>query len=1454
METFSITSGTGETWTLVSASNFFDPGTSTDGNPVPYVFPAPIPEGPMNNYSIDGIRVEGAPWSIVVNNGVMDIPFNSTYTCSYPDTMIYGDLGNCIGTFDNYYIDIPDANLVSVQWSLPGGGGSIRSADDEKSVEILWGATPGVYQLSVDVDVFTIGGPMSSDRCMFTTTVDVEVVSEPIISLACNNELNLSLSGLCELEVTPSMFLEGMELPESSYDVIIRDIEADTIIGGRMLNNDYVGKLLEVKIQHECSFNSCWGFLLVEDKAAPPLLCGPDVTIDCDMLQDPSVTGFPVPPTAIVTPIDNDTYLVENYDPCGDATLTYRDERTEGLCAGPYSAVITRTWYITDDNGNINSCSSVINVNRALFEDIVFPENWDDATGPNPSLEACGGWEMTEKGTPAPSVTGSPTGVDCLNASVEFEDIVIEKCDESNIDKTFKVLRRWTVVDHCTSRDSVHVQYISVLDRTDPVVTVPAEIIVNTTLHSCAAQIHVPAPEVEECSKWDYAVSYRLKDGDGNPIGNPIIDDIWWTGDHYVIENIPADEEEIWVIYTVYDICGNVTEEVSEIVIIDNEEPVPVCDQYSYVALNEEGIAWVGTSTFDDGSWDNCGIALMEVRRMESSACGEVSAWSSKVKFCCADIGNTVMVALRVTDYAGNSNSCMVEVQVQDNHNPEWIFCPADQNVDCDIALGDYTQFGMATARDNCGAVVTVTNRPILNTCGLGRIERTFTAVDDAGNSISKTQMVYVVNQDLLNENHIDWPDDIVLPNGCANGGILPENLPVGFNYPDLNETSCSNALYDYEDLEFQYVEGACIKVIRKWTVIDWCQFDPFYPERGKFYHNQIIKVLNSEPPQIVEGCSGVQNVEQIDGCDVIVTLKARAEDDCTAPSDLIWRYELDINNDGITDKTGTDNDATSIISYGEHKITWYVTDECDNQSTCSNVFVITDQKKPTPVCLQDIVTVVMDRVGSVTIWASDFDKGSYDNCGYNTNVDISFSEDISDTFRTFTCEDLNGKIRDTFEIRMYVTDPYGNNEFCTTTIIIQDNKNTCGNEVEPEETFSKVAGAIYSETDEMISDVEVRLMSDAPEFPKHFMTEDNGAYAFNDLTTYKDYMIEPGKVDEYLNGISTLDIVLIQRHILGLQQLDSPYKIIAADINNSSSVSASDIIQLRKLILGIYTDLPNNESWRFVSKAFDFDDVERPFPFEEQITLSQLDEDIEQADFVAIKVGDVNGTASSSRARSNSSRSSLPIEYTYTQSDQYHYYTFKITEEINLTGVQLSLSIDGLNASDVEVIGAGLPLDESNYSLFRGGLSVSFSEGIGNRILGDLFTLKIRSPKLGGEQIALSNALDAEIYVLEGTEHVTFPIHLEGTASGGELILLQNTPNPFNETTGISFILPQDGQVDLRILDLTGKLLRTYSNYFYKGKNTINIQASDIEAQGILYYQIETQHHSLTKKMILIK
>jgi hypothetical protein len=149
-------------------------------------------------------------------------------------------------------------------------------------------------------------------------------------------------------------------------------------------------------------------------------------------------------------------------------------------------------------------------------------------------------------------------------------------------------------------------------------------------------------------------------------------------------------------------------------------------------------------------------------------------------------------------------------------------------------------------------------------------------------------------------------------------------------------------------------------------------------------------------------------------------------------------------------------------------------------------------------------------------------------------------------------------------------------------------------------------------------------------------LTGVDGLYQFSctACTTCNKVKVVPTKNDNPLNGVTTYDLVLISKHILALEPLNSPYKMIAADVDKSGSITTFDIVETRKLILGIYNSFPNNSSWRFVDKAFVFTNPNNPFPPSPRFPLATtcLNFPSSNNDFVAIKVGDVNNSATGNR------------------------------------------------------------------------------------------------------------------------------------------------------------------------------------------------------------------------------
>ena len=138
-------------------------------------------------------------------------------------------------------------------------------------------------------------------------------------------------------------------------------------------------------------------------------------------------------------------------------------------------------------------------------------------------------------------------------------------------------------------------------------------------------------------------------------------------------------------------------------------------------------------------------------------------------------------------------------------------------------------------------------------------------------------------------------------------------------------------------------------------------------------------------------------------------------------------------------------------------------------------------------------------------------------------------------------------------------------------------------------------------------------------------MSDSNGYYEISPLESGGNYVVTPEKNVDPLNGVTTYDLVLISQHILQIDTLDSPYKIIAADANNSGSVSTLDLVELRKLILFIESGFPNNTSWRFVDAEYVFPNPLNPWEtsFPEVFSINDLPMGLTEANFIAIKIGD---------------------------------------------------------------------------------------------------------------------------------------------------------------------------------------------------------------------------------------
>jgi hypothetical protein len=595
---------------------------------------------------------------------------------------------------------------------------------------------------------------------------------------------------------------------------------------------------------------------------------------------------------------------------------------------------------------------------------------------------------------------------------------------------------------------------------------------------------------------------------------------------------------------------------------------------------------------------------------------------------------------------------------------------------------------------------------------------------------------------------------------------------------------------------------------------------------------------------------------------------------------------QLDAFADGVLDgpatvtETGRD-EAAQTITYeisgnypiGAHAFGVHIEDGCENVLWLEIPFEVVDCKAPTPICINGLTVTLMpqpDGCCAMAIWASDFIASDVEDCTEPVKYSIHRADDVADGTE-IPSSDVTGLVLDcnddeTTLIRIYSWDsafnPYAvqpdgtiggpNYDYCETYVLVQAWV-TC----DDGPAGATVAGAITTEEAEGLEGAEVQLAGG--EF-LDALTATDGSYEFTDVALGTDITITPHLDANPLNGVSTFDLVLISKHILGVQLLDSPYKMIAADVNSSTTITTADMIQLRKLILGVYTDFPNNTSWRFVDASYVFPDASNPWAedFPEVINIDGLAGDELNENFISTKIGDVNGSATpnvtSVEERNVNGLFAIATDDVTVKSGNQYSVSFTAADLAKIEGYQFTLTFDkaALSLTDIEY---GVATEE-NFGLTylnEGIITTSWNgEAADNSVLFTLVFTANTEAQLS-DLIGVSSRITvAEAYDNNGTLDVAINFNNGEVAAAG-FEVYQNTPNPFRGETIIGYNLPEDADVQITIQDVTGKTLQVINQTSAKGYNAYTLSAENL-GTGVLYYTVSTNEFTATKKMILVK
>ena len=907
--------------------------------------------------------------------------------------------------------------------------------------------------------------------------------------MACNDFVQISMNDSCFVVVTPDMILENPAVDPAEYSVTVWDGNFPI---GDTITEQYVNRVLEVRVRCLSSGVSCWGYIGIEDKLPPQIeLFPPMLMLTCNIPED--ILELTEDILELTDSTGNvfallDSFTIDNggCEKIDSLRLIEVVDEELGACGEDgVLRTITRTYIVVDNAGNEGSADQVIVIKKAELSDINYPSD---------TVISC--IDLPANGFD-PDVFGRPDALSCDIFKSIYTDIRFPLCDGS-----FKILRTWIVVDWCDNKDTSVTQVLESLDTIPPAWNLALDTIPpawnlaldtippawNLALDSfdpgstdagsqnCIGSITLPfedyAAATDLCyalQPEDYTVRYRKGDSttmDGFEAQIRTDVDIDSISRDATISNLPLGSHK--VIITATDACGNSHSVVRTITIEDNTPPNAVCERTTTVGLDFNGFGELMAFSIDDHSFDNCGIDRFEVKRLDSYCDGFGSKdtindleFGPSIHFCCADIPkNPIRVVLRVYDINDKFSECVVDVIVQDKRLVV-LNCQNDITVNCDF---NFDTLEMELGTPSVQSDVCLLEEPVLiipeftvDECGNGMFYVTWTISDFVTIRDSCKQKVTVRN---LSSPMISIPGDLTIE-GCDASLAHPAFIN---GEPSIMGQDCEIIAISHHDDVDNNPPSGCIHIKRSWTIIDWCTYDPLNPSTALSQGIQNITLADNEAPVVLDCPSELRVIDSDENCFEMVDLQLLASDNCTHSEDLGFAYFIDLKID--------------------------IKRSCLLVNSSDTLFLSFEQNEQ------------VDEVN-------------------------------------YGCSDIPDGVSATVVQNIYVSDALGNERVIQVNVRLTDTDDICPDTAQGN---AIIIGVIKDENDVLVPNVSVRLIDASNGSTRLVTTDQNGNYRFENLASNRSYSVVPELTGNDVLGVSTVDLVLIQRHILNLQAFETRY------------------------------------------------------------------------------------------------------------------------------------------------------------------------------------------------------------------------------------------------------------------------------------------------------------------------
>jgi gliding motility-associated-like protein len=451
---------------------------------------------------------------------------------------------------------------------------------------------------------------------------------------------------------------------------------------------------------------------------------------------------------------------------------------------------------------------------------------------------------------------------------------------------------------------------------------------------------------------------------------------------------------------TVIDSSGNQFSCNSIVNVSDNTSPVAICPTVPVQAfLNGTSFAYVSANEIDSASFDNCGIEFYQINGTDS------------ILYNCSQIGQFPTATLTVIDSFGNSDVCTATIEVLDTIPPVAICNSFTVTLGLDGTANVLPNAIDNGSFDNCGITSYLINGNTVETFNCTNVNTVnlvvLTVIDNYGNQSFCTETVTVVDATAPQVQCSGAPVDFYL-NASGVVTVDPQQLATASD-------SCSVVSWFINGLPDSTFDCSQTNITH---FVEIRVEDP----SGNFATcNSFLNVIDSTPPASNACQSNITialdsfGVNTLTGADISFF----PTDNCSIVDTLI---------NGQTSITYTCDSAalqqplTAVLT---------LTDPSGNQSTCVTSVNLVDNIAPVALCNDTLFNVQLDNQGTVTVFPSTIDNGSYDACSPLTYL-IN-----SQPSQTFDCTNIATSVNGTI---LTVTDANGNSSTCLSYLEIVDN------------------------------------------------------------------------------------------------------------------------------------------------------------------------------------------------------------------------------------------------------------------------------------------------------------------------------------------------------------------------------------------------------------------------------